>query len=72
MFKHFLGKIFLTAEARELGKSFAQNDIQGAEVVGRGTIVVDGKTIASSQEFIKLKEQARKIIDSRQQQSAHQ
>ncbi|WP_318451258.1 hypothetical protein [Photobacterium leiognathi] len=72
MFKHLLGKIFLTAEAREIGESFERHDIKGAEVVGRGTIVVDGKTIASSQEFIRLKEQAQKIINSREQQPTHQ
>ncbi|HIF9067554.1 TPA: hypothetical protein ACX6QT_000048 [Photobacterium damselae] len=62
-----LGKILLNAEAKRLGDSLVSSNIKGAEVVGRGTIVVDGKVIASSKEFLELKEQAKSIIESRRQ-----
>lgn len=62
-----LGKILLNAEAKRLGDSLVSSNIKGAEVVGRGTIVVDGKVIASSKEFLELKKQAKSIIESRRQ-----
>ncbi|SGZ08219.1 hypothetical protein [Moritella viscosa] len=70
MLKALLSNLFLNSDARKLGKSLADSNIQGAEVVGRGTIVVDGKVIASSKEFLELKAQARKIVNSRQESQA--
>lgn len=69
MFKVLLSNLFLNNDAKKLGEELQKSNIQGAEVVGRGTIVVDGKVIASSAEFLELKKQARKIIDSRQRAS---
>lgn len=63
----FLEKILLNADERRLGAELVRSNIKGAEVVGRGTIVVDGKVIASSAEFQALKKQARKIINSREE-----
>lgn len=68
--KELLGKLFLNADVKRLGKELAASEIKGAEVVGRGTIVIDGKVIASSKEFQKLKEQATKIIGSREEARA--
>lgn len=65
MLKLLLGKILLNADAQRLGDSLVSSNIKGAEVVGRGTIVVDGKVIASSTEFLELKRQAKNIIESR-------
>lgn len=65
MIKELLGKVLLSADTKKLGQEMAASDIVGAEVVGRGTIVVDGKVIASSKEFKQLKEQARKIVNAR-------
>ncbi|MBE4159106.1 hypothetical protein HJ102_16745 [Vibrio parahaemolyticus] len=67
MFGKLLGKILLNEDARKIGEDLRESNITGAEVVGRGTIVVDGKTIASSKEFQELKEQARKIVGARAQ-----
>lgn len=53
--KELLGKLFLNADVKRLGKELAASEIKGAEVVGRGTIVIDGKVIASSKEFPKVK-----------------
>lgn len=69
MFK-FLGKYLLNADVKKLGEELANSNITGAEVVGRGTIVVDGKVIASSKEFLALKKQAKKIINSREEARA--
>ncbi|MGI2059093.1 hypothetical protein ACRN9T_18185 [Shewanella baltica] len=60
-----LGRFMLNSDAKKLGEDLARSNIRGAEVVGRGTIVVDGKIIASSEEFLALKKQAKKIIHSR-------
>lgn len=46
--------LLLSREARELGESFKSSGISGAEVVGRGTIIVDGKVIAQCKEFKEL------------------
>lgn len=70
MFGKLLGKILLNEDARKIGENLSASNITGAEVVGRGTIVVDGKTIASSKEFQELKEQARKIVGAREQAQA--
>lgn len=69
MLKELLGKLLLNAEAKRLGDSLVSSNISGAEVVGRGTIVVDGKVIASSREFLELKQQAKTIIAARRQES---
>jgi fatty acid/phospholipid biosynthesis enzyme len=61
-----LGKIFLSSDVRELSEELAKANVKGAEVVGRGTIVVDGKVIASSDEFKQLQNQAKKMVRSRQ------
>ncbi|WP_146061532.1 hypothetical protein [Aeromonas hydrophila] len=60
-----LGKLVVNKEMRDLGDALVSSNINGAEVVGRGTIVVDGKVIASSEEFKKLKDSAMKIVRSR-------
>ncbi|GAA0786307.1 MULTISPECIES: hypothetical protein [Pseudomonadati] len=61
-----LFKFLLNSEEQKLGQALADSNITGAEVVGRGTIVVDGRVIASSTEFQALKLQAKKIINSRE------
>ncbi len=62
-----LSKIFLSSEARELSNELSKANVKGAEVVGRGTIVIDGSVIASSQEFKKLQQQARQMVPNQQQ-----
>lgn len=64
-----LGKLVLNKEMRDLGDALVSSNINGAEVVGRGTIVVDGKVIASSDEFKKLKDSAMKIVRARTEQN---
>lgn len=62
-----LSKIFLSSEARELSQELIKANVKGAEVVGRGTIVIDGSVIASSEEFKQLQQQARKMVPTHQQ-----
>lgn len=62
-----LSKIFLSSEARELSDELGKANVKGAEVVGRGTIVIDGSVIASSKEFKKLQKQARQMVPNQQQ-----
>ncbi len=62
-----LSKIFLSSEARELSQELSKAKVKGAEVVGRGTIVIDGSVIASSEEFKSLQKQAREMVPSQQQ-----
>ena len=62
-----LSKIFLSSEARELSQELNKANVKGAEVVGRGTIVIDGSVIASSEEFKELQEQARKMVPTQPQ-----
>lgn len=62
-----LSKIFLSTEARELSRELTEAKVKGAEVVGRGTIVIDGDVIASSEEFKKLQQQARRMVAPTQQ-----
>ncbi|EGR1860484.1 MULTISPECIES: hypothetical protein [Vibrio] len=62
-----LGKIFLNSDARELSKELSNANVKGAEVVGRGTIVIDGNVIASSEEFRALQKQARQMVQSQHQ-----
>lgn len=45
---NWLAKLFLSKEARELGAEFKQAGICGAEVIGRGTLVVDDREIVKS------------------------
>lgn len=61
-----LSKIFLSSEARELSSELSRANVKGAEVVGRGTIVIDGSVIASSEEFKKLQMQARRMVPNQQ------
>lgn len=63
--KFILGHLILSKDMRELGEDLVETGSSGAEVVGRGTIVVDGKVIASSSEFKRLQESARRIVNSR-------
>ncbi|MEZ8316493.1 hypothetical protein AB6C44_23075 [Vibrio splendidus] len=65
-----LSKIFLSSEARELSQELNKANVKGAEVVGRGTIVIDGSVIASSEEFKELQEQARKMVPTQAQRQA--
>lgn len=60
--KKSLLNLMLNDGAKEIAENFDNSDIRGAEVVGRGTIVVDGKEIASSEEFSKLRNAASKIV----------
>lgn len=62
-----LSKIFLSSEARELSQELTKANVKGAEVVGRGTIVIDGSVIASSQEFKQLQQQARQMVPNQPQ-----
>ncbi|PMN00475.1 hypothetical protein BCT42_22465 [Vibrio lentus] len=62
-----LSKLFLSSEARELSQELNKANVKGAEVVGRGTIVIDGSVIASSDEFKELQEQARKMVSAQSQ-----
>lgn len=65
----YLGKLVVNKEMRDLGNALVNSNVSGAEVVGRGTIVVDGKVIASSDEFQKLKDSAMKIVRARTEQN---
>ncbi|MGL5341280.1 MAG: hypothetical protein ACRDAR_21730 [Aeromonas veronii] len=70
-FYKLLGKLVLNKEMLDLGDTLANADVRGAEVVGRGTIMVDGKVIASSDEFKKLKASAQQIVRARTNNSNH-
>lgn len=52
----------LSDNAKEIADNFDKSSIKGAQVVGRGTVVVDGKEIASSKEFTALKAAASRIV----------
>ncbi|EGQ8444823.1 hypothetical protein GTW15_17810 [Vibrio cholerae] len=59
-----LGKIFLNSDIQQLSRELADANVKGAEVVGRGTIVIDGNVIASSEEFRLLQAQAKRMVAS--------
>jgi hypothetical protein len=59
-----LFKFLLSREEQLLGSELAGSGITGAEVVGRGTIIVDGRVIAASVEFQELKSQVKDLVIS--------
>lgn len=64
-FYELLGRFFLDSDVRALGVELDKSNISGAKVVGRGTIMVDGKVIASSEEFKKLKQSAKRVVNAK-------
>ncbi len=63
MLLNIIGSLLLSSDAKALGESLKNSGITGAEVVGRGTIIVDGKIVAQSKEFVKLKQDIRKTYN---------
>lgn len=63
---NFIGKMFLSKEARELGESLSSSGITGAKVVGRATLICDARSIAQSKEFKELQAHAKEIISRSQ------
>ena len=54
----------LSDDAKNVALNLQKSSVKGVHVVGRGTVVADGKEIASSDEFMALKKAAAKIVEA--------